>query len=241
MIEQLSLFNLPTPSMPKLDVSRCDARPINYETAANMVKTYHYAHRVPSIVVSIGMYVDDVLAGCITYGIPPVPNVQRLCGEEHRKHTIELNRLFIHDWAGRNSESWLIGQSFKFLRNMYPQYYILVSYADPDAGHSGRIYRATNWLYTGTSEPGGHEKCCGVELVDGTIMHNKALVNTFGTWALDTIKENLGDKFKRIIPGSLKYRYVYFLGSKKQRKELRQALRWPVLPYPKEADNGRNL
>lgn len=231
--EQLDLFTLSTPSMPVFDESRCAARPINYETASNMVETYHYAHRVPSIVVSVGMYVDDVLAGCCTFGIPPVPNVQRACGEEYRTRTIELNRLFIHDWSGRNSESWLIGQAIKWLQKLEPQYCVIISYADPAFDHVGRVYQATNWLYTGTSFPGGHEKCSGVELTDGTIIHNKALVNTYGTWALDTIEHNLGTKFKAIVPGSLKHRYIFLLGSKKQRKELRAALHWPVLPYPK--------
>jgi len=217
---QLDLIQFETPSMPKLDVSRCYARLINYETAANMVKKYHYAHRVPSIVVSIGMYVDDVLAGCITYGIPPVPNVQRCCGEQYRKNTLELNRLFIHDWAGYNSESWLIGQSFRLLRQEWSNYFILVSYADTGEGHEGYIYRATNWLYTGTSEPNIDIRLPDAKYHPRTTQHKggSALVRKAG-----------GVEVKR----TLKRRYIYFLGSKSQCKKLRRALRWPVLPYPK--------
>ena len=184
-----------------------------------MVETWHYAHRVPSIVVAVGMYVDDVLAGCITYGIPPSPNVQRCCGEKHRLNTLELNRLYIHDWAGRNAESWLIGQSFKILRLSYPEYPILVSYADIAFGHIGLIYRATNWIYTGTSL---------LDKTDTVIEghHARQSVHLGG----GKVAKMLGGV---IIPRSLKHRYVYFLGGKSQRKELRKALRWPVLPYPK--------
>ena len=135
--------------MEELDVSRCYTKRITYQEAKYLVETFHYAHRVPSIVFAIGMYVDNILSGVVTFGIPPVPNVQRLCGEEYRKNTLELNRLYIHDYAGKNSESWLIGQSIKWLKNNQDKYLILVSYADTTQGHTGIIYQATNWIYTG--------------------------------------------------------------------------------------------
>lgn len=216
---QLSLLDFDHPVMPVFDKSRCEARLINYETAARMVETYHYAHRVPSIVVAVGMFVDGVLAGVCTYGIPPVPNVQRLCGEEYRQNALELNRLFIFDWAGRNSESWLIGQSF----NLIPKdYFILVSYADTKHNHIGKIYQATNWIYTGKTEPNDDVKLNGN-------YHPRATQHNGGSHAI--IESGLGIIESR----SLKYRYVYFLGNKRQRKQLRQALKWPILPYPKEA------
>ena len=232
-MKQLDLFTLPTPSMPKLDTSRCVARPINYETAANMVEKYHYAHRVPSIVVAIGMYVDDVLAGCITYGIPPNRNVLACCGDEFIPNALELNRLYIHDWAGRNSESWLIGQSWSILRTEYPQYFILVSYADPMQSHAGYVYRATNWFYTGTGNTTPSEV-----IVNGRKISEKHLFNLYGTHVRQDLRD-IGLTIEE-VPVMGKHRYVYFLGSKKQRKELRAALRWPVLPYPKNGvcDNG---
>ena len=202
-MNQLQMFQFQNPDMPTLDISRCKASPIGYETASNMVRTYHYAHRVPSIVISLGMYVDGVLAGCITYGIPPSPNVQRCCGEQYRKNALELNRLFIHDWAGRNSESWLVGQSFKYLKRHYPNYFILISYADTGEGHTGYVYQVTNWLYTGLH---AKERCAGVKLKDGSVIHPKHLVNMFGTRSVATIKKNLGNRFSAIIPGTEKHR-----------------------------------
>jgi hypothetical protein len=185
-----------------------------------MVETYHYAHRVPSIVLAVGIYVDGTLAGCLTYGIPPAPNTQRLCGEQYRKNTLELNRLFIFDWAGHNSESWLIGQSFKVLRAAHPEYFILVSYADTGYGHVGRIYRATNWIYTGETTPHTDVRLPDARYHPRTTQHNGGSKK---------IRSLGGIEIERTI----KHRYVYFLGSKRQRKELKRALKWPVLPYPK--------
>ena len=225
-IQQVSFLDDTHPVMPILDVSRCEARLINYETAARMVETYHYAHRVPSIVVAVGMFVDGVLAGCICYGTPATANQRRLCGEEYVERMLELNRLFIFDWAGRNSESWLIGQSFKIIERCFPQYAVLLSYADDKQNHKGIVYRATNWFYTGISEA----MIVGA-VINGREYHNQTIVDIWGSWAHDKVLDI--DKNAQFIEGGCKHRYVYFLGNKRQRKQLRQALKWPVLPYPK--------
>jgi len=226
MTIQLGMFALETPTMNKLDVSRCVVKPVNYKTASRFCNEYHYAGRTPSIVVSLGMYVDDIMAGVITYGIPPVPNVQRACGEEYRKNALELNRLFIFDWCGRNSESWLIGQSFRYLEENKPNYFILVSYSDTTQNHMGTIYQATNWLYTGFQKG----RRVGY-LVQGKERHNKYFNNTIGS--------NSPTKVIKHYPGAEilyqkgKHRYVYFLGNRRQRRKMRKLLKWPVLPYPK--------
>jgi hypothetical protein len=219
-----------SPQMESLDLSRCAAKVLDYRTAAYIVKTYHYAKRVPSIVFAVGMYVDTILAGVVTYGIPPVPNVQRICGEEYRKNTLELNRLFVFDWAGSNSESWLIGQSFKLLKLMKPQYCVLVSYADSKYGHCGYIYQATNWYYTGISPAMN----VGY-IIDGHEYHNKALVNMIGSWSKREVLKKFPDAIQ--VMGGAKYRYVYFLGNKTKNKELKSKLKWDILEYPKVQKN----
>ena len=157
-------------------------------------------------------------------GTFPASNAAAICGERYRDDALELTRLFVHDWAGRNSESWLIGKSFRFVEG--PK--ILLSYADTGAGHIGYIYQATNWLYTGVSIHNHYQ------LADGTIIQSRSAWNPkVGETAQDFYERNPGSK---PIRAESKHRYVYFLGSKKQRKELRQALRWPVLPYPKEGE-----
>jgi hypothetical protein len=174
------------------------------------------------------MYVDDVLAGCITYGIPPSVTTQRPCGDKYRKNTIELNRLFIFDWAGHNSESWLIGQSFRILHSTFPDYFILISFADTGKDHYGFIYQATNWLYTGLSDKSG---CYSRIEINGREHSQKFFYNLFGTQSKKVIKEHYPDAI--FHPYTQKHRYIYFLGTRRERKELRKALKWSSLPYPK--------
>ena len=229
MTAQMNLMNFDTPAMHQLDVGRCKARPINYATAARVVETYHYAHRIPSIMVSIGMYVDDTLAGVCTYGMMASPNAQKsICGEKYASNTLELNRLFVFDWAGRNSESWLIGQSFLLLKKLWPDYFILVSFADTEQKHIGYVYQATNWIYTGISYPGGNGNYM---LVDGVKMTTKNAYDRYGSQGKKELERMGFDVYKP--EGTNKHRYVYFLGNKTLRKKLLKALRYNPQPYPK--------
>lgn len=232
MTEQIALFNEQLPTMPKLDVSRCYSKPINYQTAKRIVETYHYAKRTPSILLAIGMYVDDVLAGVITYGMMASPNAQKApLGENYSHNTIELNRLFVFEWAGRNSESWLIGQSFKWLQEILPERFVLVSYADKGENHIGYIYQATNWFYTGLSIPGGNPT---EMFVDGNRMTTKNAYDRYGSQGIKELEQAGHTVIKPQDKRTEKHRYVYFLGDKRQRKKMRTLLRWPVLEYPKQ-------
>ncbi len=231
MSQQINLFEEKIPSMPKLDVSRCYSKPINYQTAKRIVETYHYARRTPSIMLAVGMYVDEILAGVITYGMMASPNAQAApMGKDYAENTIELNRLFVFDWAGMNSESWLIGQSFKWLQEKLSDRFILVSYADKGENHIEYIYQATNWHYTGLSIPGGNPT---EMFVDGIRMTTKNAYDKFGSQGIAELEEMGHTVVKPKDKRTEKHRYVYFLGSKRHRKAMKKKLKWPILDYPK--------
>ena len=226
-MNQMALFQLETPSMPNLDTGRCYVRLISSKTASTMIKAHHYSHRVPPIRIAFGMYVDDVLAGCITYGRPASSKTESsVCGKRFKNIVLELNRLFVHDWAGHNSESWLIGQSFKSLNAPA----ILISMADSGQNHIGYIYQATNWIYTGLSDDSG---CFSRIEVDGKERTSKSFYEELGSQSQSVILEHYPDAIFHEY--TRKHRYVYFLGNRKQRKVLRNALRWPVFDYPKSS------
>tara|TARA_R100000654_G_scaffold944_2_gene3619 strand:+ start:346 stop:663 length:318 start_codon:yes stop_codon:yes gene_type:complete len=87
----------------------------------------------------------------------------------------------------------------------------VVSYADTSYGHKGYIYQATNWIYTGATK----------ERTDiGTANGKHSRHYQKGV--------NHPRKHR-----SSKHRYIYFVGSKTQRKRWRKALNYAVEPYPK--------
>ena len=62
---------------------------------------------------------------------------------------LELRRLVLLDECGRNSESRVIGYCLRWIKKNIKQVKTIVSYADPMHGHSGVIYRASNFKMVG--------------------------------------------------------------------------------------------
>ena len=180
---------------------------IPYEATKDWILNIHYAKRMPSISYAYGLYRHDEMVGMVSYGSPASPSLCKgICGEEYKSDVIELNRLVLKDNLP-NEASFLVARSLKLL----PKPKVVVSYADAGGHfHTGFVYQATNFLFTGTTRPRND-----IAWKDGK--HSR---------------HHLGDITKR-VDRTAKHRYVYFIGSKRERKVLREALRYPVLDYPK--------
>ena len=104
----------------------------------------HYAKRIPQIIYSFGLYKNNKLEGICTYGLPASSNLNQSIS--HIKcSVIELNRLCVNDNLDKNATSYFISRTLKMIKN----YDIVVSFSDLNMNHSGYIYQATNFLYTG--------------------------------------------------------------------------------------------
>jgi len=197
--------------------------PIKHEECEEWLLKIHYAKRIPLIMHSFGLYVDKKLDGIITYGMPASPSLcVGVCGEDHRHLVLELNRLCLLN-NKKNQASFLVGNSLKLL----PKPSIVVSYADTSMNHNGYIYQATNFIYTGLSAKRTEWR------IRDSNRHSRTLT------AQHTLEEmqNNPDKFHR-LDRPQKHRYIYFLGDKKQKKEMISKLNYKVEPYPK-GDNKR--
>ena len=183
---------------------------ITYEETKPFILLIHYTRRMPSISYAFGLYVDGVLnpVGIVTYGQPASPSLASgLAGKENKLNVLELNRLVMYpEYNGSNYASFLVSQSLKML----PKGTFVVSYADWGAWHHvGYVYQATNFLYTGMT------KARTDIYSDGHSRHYK-------------------DGETRRKNRSAKHRYVYLVGDKKQRKIMREQLRYKVIDkYPK--------
>lgn len=186
----------------------------------------HYARRIPSISFAFGLLYKGVVKGVITYGTPPSSTLRNgVCGPEFAERVIELNRLCVDDRAPANSASTLIGGSIKML----PAPRIIVSFADTSQGHIGYVYQATNFIYTGLSAKRTDWKIKGMEHLHSVSI---ADISRGQKDRARFMREQYGDNFY-LEPRPRKHRYVYFTGARQQRREMRAALRYPQLPYPK--------
>lgn len=184
----------------------------------------HYAKTVPIVSQASGLFDENnSMKGVCTFGPPPrmFNDGYGLFGDELKVKVFELNRLCVAEDVPENGLSWFVSRTLRSL----PRPCAVVSYADTNWGHHGYIYQATNWLYCGTID-------VNVQFADketGKPVHRRTVVGRYGSSA-DTpaLREHLD-----IIPQKTKHRYVYFVGSKRDKKRMRRALTYDVLPYPK--------
>ena len=179
-------------------------KPISYEIIKPWILKKHYALRVPSISFSYGLLGrDNELTGVVSYGAPASPNLCIGICGQEYKDRVIELNRLVVD---EGVPSFLISQSLKKL----PKPKIVVSYADCAMGHIGYVYQATNWIYTGKTKE-------RTDMFAGDGCH---------------ARHHNGDVTKRQLRSS-KHRYVYFLGSKVDKKIMRKALNYPVCSYPK--------
>lgn len=182
-----------------------EVRSIEYSETKPFLMSVHYARRMPTISFAFGLFIDDKLKGVVTYGKPASPNLCiGVAGKDNAERVFELNRLVIIDET-KNNASYLVGNSLKML----PPGLIVVSYADEGWHHVGYVYQATNFLYTGKTK-------------ERTDIYSEGHGRHYDP-----------NETRRQFRSS-KHRYVTFTGTKRDKRELRQALRWPVFEeYPK--------
>lgn len=121
---------------------------ISYEDCKEWLLYKHYAKRLCSISFAFGLYIDNVLQGVCTFGMPASSTLATsICGKDFKKYVLELNRLVVNEGLRKNTLSFFVSKSI----NKLPNNKIIVSFADANQSHTGYIYQATNFLYTGLS------------------------------------------------------------------------------------------
>lgn len=148
-------------------------RKVERHEIKNFIETWHYSHSINGLMISycFGMYDGDTLIGAMIYGKLAMANAWKKYGAS-ADEVLELRRLVLIDDTKRNAESFFIGKTLKWLKKN-TQVKTIVSYADPNYGHAGVIYKATNFEHVGMTSPGR------VILWEGKKYHDKAIRTTY--------------------------------------------------------------
>lgn len=223
MHNQPDLFYEPEQPVPAAKIARsCDysVEPVSREQCSKYILEVHYAKRWPSVSYRFGLFRKSYLVGVCTFGTPASSSLRKSLGDD----CLELNRLCLLDNV-KNEASILVSQSLKLL----PKGRIVISYADTNQGHVGWVYQAANFRYYGLSAKRTDWKVKGMEH-----LHGMTIADKFRGCAnrAEAIREYYGDDFY-LKDRPRKHRYLYFTGSKRQRKALANSVPYAESDYPK--------
>ena len=179
--------------------------PIKYDETKDWLLNVHYLHRMPPMNYAFGLF-DDVgdCLGIVTYGVPASGALcEGICGKHWERNVFELNRMVFLEKV-KNGCSMLVSGSIKML----PRPIIIVSYADLQYGHIGKVYQACNFLYTGLSA-----KRRDWIMPEGR--HSREATRTEET-----------------VERSRKHRYVFINASKSDKKKILSDMKYKICDYP---------
>lgn len=205
-----------------MDIKDLKVMPTTRRSVMPVVIDKHYMGRVPPISAAFGLFYGEKMIGAITYGVSSSTTLRRgVCGDDEADNVYEITRLWTMDEAPKNSSSFLISKSLKWVDKE-----IIVTFAEIEAGHVGTSYQAANFFYCGLSSKFKDPKIRGME--------NKHHSTYARGMNMQQIKDKYGEENVYYVDRPRKHRYVLFNAKKKRRKELIKLLRYSILPYPKD-------
>ena len=216
---------------------------ISNEIAKGLIVKNHYTHKWTICELALGVFskgieheflTEDLLLGTVVFGPTAGVNVcKSISPLLNHENVYELKRLWVDDCLGKNVESRVISLSIDYIRHKHTDIKCLVSYADPDAGHRGIIYQATNWIYQDIERPKNTSGYVFSFDEGRTWVHPRTMFGKYGTFNVDKLIEVMPRPFwtKEL---AVKHRYVYPIGDKIWKKKLISSFNYPQVPYLKE-------
>lgn len=196
--------------------------PVSKQVARDMIVANHYSHKWGSTfgLENFGVFRDNRLLGVAVYGCAMNHKSWHAITTVDAAHCIELNRLWIDDELGANTETWVLSQSMKRLQAK--GYRLVQSFADGRLG-VGTMYQAANFGYYGSHRTVFHE-----DTDTGELLHNTQFSNTANVTGM--VSRNRLHAEGRLTTFTVNtYRYLFPLD-----RGARRSIRLKQQPYPKE-------
>ena len=195
---------------------------VNRKSVVSFIEKHHYSHNVNGIqsYYHFGLFREGnfglpTMIGAMLYAIPSMPATAAKYNPINPSKCMELRRLVCVDDTPTNTESYFIGQTFRWLKQN-TDIEGIISFADQHYGHSGVIYKATNFEYLGETAPAR-----GL-MVDGKEYHSRSLNQHRRPYGRELKRRyDDGDENIFFICRKPKHIYVYYL-TRKIKKEIKR-------------------
>lgn len=192
---------------------------INRKAVKSFVEKYHYSHNINGIqsyhhfgLYSEGNFGLPKMIGAMMYAMPSMPDTAAKYNPTNPRKCMELRRLVCVDDTPKNTESYFIGKTLRWLKRN-TDLEVIISFADQHYEHSGTIYKASNFEYFGETSKSR------ILMVDGKEVHGRSLNQTKRPYGRELKKRyEAGDENIYWVPRKPKHIFVYYLNKKIKRK-----------------------
>lgn len=186
------------------------------------VRAFHYSHSLPAgRLVCVGAWEAGAFIGAVIFGRGASSEIHSPFGLA-QSQVVELCRVALGPHRAPTSK--VVALAVRLLRRQSPGLRLIVSYADPEQGHTGIVYQALGWRYIGQT----HAE--SLIRLKGTLTHPRTVGSRYGTRGIDWLRANV-DAEAGHVRTRPKHRYVLALDA-----AMGEQLQTRVLRYPKPAN-----
>lgn len=195
----------------------------SHAAAAYSVKRWHYSRSLPPPpLVKFGVWENSKFLGVVVFAKGANRHLITQWGLKQTEGC-ELVRVALTNHA--TTVSRIISICIKMLKKKFPTMKLIISFADPDQGHIGSIYKAGNWHFLGRSNDTS-------SYIDkyGRKWHPRMISSSGVKKVFGQTRKVLKPSDCTKVKASGKYKYAIALC-----KEMEYALSLVSKPYPKRA------
>lgn len=202
-----------------LDKEKCSVSILDWKTAKEILKYYHHIGSYRPRSIHLGLYYEVEPNNIKLVGIATFSKYDfyfhpySLFAIAKASEILNLSRFYLFGWAPPFATSHFLSKSVRFIRDNHPNIKHLITCINPNTGHGGSSFEASNWVeiaeFAGTP----------YLFLDKKYITVRRLSELFGTLDLHKLKDKLGDRLlittDEILPQKM---YLYILDKKLKRK-----------------------
>ena len=202
-----------------MSVTEYTVEQIPRKSIVGFIEKHHYSHNVNGVqsIYHFGLFREGnfglpTMIGAMMYAYPSMPSTAAKYNPINPDKCLELRRLVCIDDTPKNTESYFIGKTLRWLKQN-TEIEVIISYADLEQGHEGVIYKASNFHHLGNNGGGR------VLMVDGKEYHSRSLNQPIKPYSVEIRRRyDAGDENIFWNKRKPKHIYVYYLNKKIKRQ-----------------------
>ena len=187
-------------------------------------ENWHYSKSTPvPPLVKLGVWEDCKFIGCVIFSRGASSNLLKPY-KLKQYEGCELTRIALT--KHKSEVSKILKYCFLFLKKNSPKLKLIVSFADPQYGHHGGVYQASNWFYVGDTAKGKEY------WYNGKRLHSRQVSEKGWNIQQGQKRKTVKPSDCKVIDTPGKHRYLMPLD-----KEMIEKIKPLAKPYPKRAQS----